>query len=66
MEAPAPSGVFQVVVPDLPGAHDVVLHRLPDSALAPDAARSRRAADRALAQAVLTATLEETPPYEVT
>jgi hypothetical protein len=66
VEAPAPSGVFQVVVPDLPGAHDVVLHRLPDSALAPDAARSRRAADRALAQAVLTATLEETPPYEVT
>ena len=66
VEPEAPEGAFQVVVPDLPGAHDVVLHRLDDSVLAADATRPRRAADRALAQPVLTAPLEETPPYEVT
>ncbi len=56
----SPSGVFQVVVPDLPQAQDVVLHRLADAAVAPGATASRRAADRALAQPVLTATLQET------
>ena len=65
VEPEAPSGVFQVVVPDLPGAQDVVLHRLDDSAVAADATRPRRAADRALARPVLTAPLQETPPYEV-
>ncbi|MFI8659732.1 hypothetical protein ACIGKR_07050 [Rhodococcus qingshengii] len=66
VEPEAPAGVFQVVVPDLPGAQDVVLHRLDDAVVAPGASRPRRATDRALAQPVLTATLEETPPYEVT
>ena len=64
VEPAAPAGVFQVVVPDLPEAQDVVLHRLDDSAVAPGAPRPARMADRALARPVLTATLEETPPYE--
>jgi hypothetical protein len=66
VEPDAPSGVFQVVVPDLPGAHDVVLHRLDDEAVAPGATRPPRMADRAVARPVLTAPLEETPPFEVT
>lgn len=60
----APAGVFQVVVPDLEGAQDVVLHRLDDSALAAGASRPRKAADRALARPVVTARLQETPPFE--
>jgi hypothetical protein len=55
--------VFQVVVPDLTDAHDVVLHRLDDAALG--GARPRKRADRATAQPVVTAVLEETPPFEV-
>jgi hypothetical protein len=66
VEPEAPAGVFQVVVPDLPEAQDVVLHRLADTAVAADATRPPRMADRALAQPVLTAALEETPPYEAT
>jgi hypothetical protein len=66
VEPEAPAGVFQVVVPDLPDARDVVLHRLDDSAFAADAARPRKVADRALAQPVVTAALEETPPFEAT
>jgi hypothetical protein len=64
VEPEAPTGVFQVVVPDLPGGRDVVLHRLEDAALAADAPRPRKVADRALAQPVVTAALEETPPFE--
>lgn len=64
----APSGVFEVVVPDLPGAHDVVLHRLGDAAVRgparPARARARKAAP-AVASPVLTAELGETPPYGV-
>jgi hypothetical protein len=63
VEPQAPAGVFQVVVPDLTDAHDVVLHRLDDAALG--GARPRKRADRATAQPVVTAVLEETPPFEV-
>lgn len=65
VEPEDPSGAFQVVVPDLPDGHDVVLHRLDDEAVAPGATRPRKAADRAVARPVLTALLEETPPFEV-
>jgi hypothetical protein len=59
-----PTGVFTVVVPDLPGAADVVLHRLTAADL--DVPRARRAADRPVASAVLTEPLAETGPFEVT
>lgn len=58
-----PTGAFTVVVPDLPGAYDVVLHRLSSADL--DVPRARRAADRPVATAVLTETLGETGPFEV-
>lgn len=56
-----PEGVFQVVVPDLPGAADVVLHRLADP-IEGDAAPSGAAA---VAAPVLTEPLHETGPFEV-
>lgn len=58
-----PTGAFTVVVPDLPGVYDVVLHRLTAEDL--DVPRARRAADRPVASAVLTETLGETGPFEV-
>ena len=58
-----PTGAFTVVVPDLPDAQDVVLHRLSSDDL--DVPRARRAADRPVASAVLTETLGETGPFEV-
>lgn len=65
----ARTGVFEVVVPDLPGAHDVVLHRLDDASARgpekPPSARARKAATPPVARPVLTAELGETPPYEV-
>lgn len=48
----SPEGVFQVVVPELPGAHDVVLHGL----TGPGDER---------AQPLHTERLGETPPFEV-
>lgn len=58
-----PAGAFTVVVPDLPGAVDVVLHRLSSTDL--DVPRARRAADRPVATVVLTERLRETGPFEV-
>lgn len=58
-----PAGAFTVVVPDVPEAHDVVLHRLSSSDL--EGPRARRAADRPVASAVLTEVLHETGPFEV-
>jgi hypothetical protein len=58
-----PTGAFTVVVPDLPGAYDVVLHRLTAEDL--DVPRARRAADRPIASPVLTEILVETGPFEV-
>ena len=62
-EPAAPTGAFMVVVPDLPDAHDVVLHRVSTGDL--DVPRARRAADRPVASAVLTEPLGETGPFEV-
>ena len=61
--AAVPTGAFTVVVPDLPDAYDVRLHRLTGGDL--DVPRARRAADRPVASAVLTETLGETGPFEV-
>jgi hypothetical protein len=52
-------GAFQVVLPDLPEAHDVVLHGV----AAPGPARTRRSRTQETAQPILTATLAETEPY---
>jgi hypothetical protein len=56
-----PAGVFQVVVPDLPDADEVVLHGMeePWSSAGDVAARS------ATARPLLTVRLHETPPFEV-
>jgi hypothetical protein len=61
------AGAFQVVVPDLPGAHEVVLHGLVAPGGSPDAPRRSRAAraERAVAQPLLVERLGETPPFEV-
>ncbi len=56
-----PSGAFSVVVPDLATAHDVVLHRVPDTAFARGAT-----GDTVVAEPVLTELLVETGPFEVT
>lgn len=73
----APEGAFQVLVPDLPGAHDVVLHGLtgPGEAAEPPKPpeakprRRGRAPERApeppVARPLLTERLSETPPFEV-
>jgi hypothetical protein len=75
----APEGAFQVVVPDLPGAREVVLHGLtapgeppeptaPAEPTAPTEARPRRrrrAPEPAVARPLLTERLSETPPFEV-
>jgi hypothetical protein len=53
-------GVFQAVVPDLPGAHDVVLHAL----AAPGPADTLDERMRQTAQPVLTEEFAETGPYE--
>lgn len=59
-----PTGAFTVVVPDLPDAVDVVLHRLTTSDL--DVPRARRVDERPVASVVLTETLGETGPFEAT
>jgi hypothetical protein len=73
VEPESPSGVFQVVVPDLPEGEDVVLHRFDEAEMASDEAaaevRARTSEGRpaeggAVARPVLTARLEETPPFE--
>ena len=53
-------GVFQVVVPDLPDAVDVVLH----GTAAPGPARTLRSRTTETAQPLLTEPLAETAPYE--
>lgn len=52
-------GVFQVVVPDLPDAHDVVLW----GTTPPGPARTVRSRTTETAQPILTAELAETEPY---
>lgn len=57
---PAPTkGAFQVLVPDLPEAHDVVLHGL----AAPDPARAGWSRTQETAEPILTVELAETDPY---
>lgn len=74
--ASRPEGAFQVVVPDLPEAHEVVLHGLtapgepePTEPPEPRPRDRRRAAERApepaVARPLLTERLAETPPFEV-
>lgn len=53
-------GVFQVVVPDLPTATEVVLH----GTAAPGTARTLRSRTTEVAEPLLTAALAETAPYE--
>ncbi len=63
-EPEAPSGVFQVVVPDLPGGHDIVLHRLDNAAMAAEDAAQPALKDRSVASPALSARLGETAPFE--
>lgn len=56
-----PAGVFQVVVPDLPGAREVVLHGVEGPSAPPGAGAARATTARPL----LTERLRETPPFEV-
>ncbi len=69
----APEGAFQVVVPDLAGAHEVVLHGLTEPGESAETTETtetkrrgrKRAVEPSVARPLLTEQLSETPPYEV-
>lgn len=71
--ATTPEGAFQVLIPDLPGAHEVVLHGLEAPGEPAEATEGRprrkraagRAPEPAVARPLLTERLAETPPFEV-